>query len=173
MWNGFCRASFCRRIRPPSGRASASVEGRAVSQTGFSEFDAAIQKTNVWLKDLMALMRWEDRHRAYFALRTVLHALRDHLPVESVVALGAQLPMLVRGFYYDGWRPAGKPLKDRRRDAFLQHLTDQFGDRNVDSEEAVRAVLRVLNKHLSEGEIAGVRHCLPAELRLLWPTNGY
>ena len=27
--------------------------------------------------------------------------------------LGAQLPMLLRGLYYEGWHMAGKPTKDR------------------------------------------------------------
>ena len=45
----------------------------------------------------------EHPHKAYLALRTVLHALRDRLTLEEAVQLGAQLPMLVRGFYYEGW----------------------------------------------------------------------
>jgi uncharacterized protein (DUF2267 family) len=144
-----------------------------MSQTGLSEFDSAVQKTNVWLKDLMELTGWEDRHRAYYALRTVLHALRDHLPIEAAVALGAQLPMLVRGFYYDGWRPTGKPIKARKRESFLQDVTESFGDPCIDSEDVVRAVMQVMNGHLSAGQIEGVKHCLPAELRALWPSIGY
>jgi len=58
-----------------------------MSHTGLTELDNAVQKTNIWLKDLMERMRWEDRHRAYSALRVVLHALRDHLTVDEVVAL--------------------------------------------------------------------------------------
>ena len=143
-----------------------------MSQTGLSEFDSAVQKANIWLKDLMELTRWADRHRAYHALRTVLHALRDHLPVEAAVALGAQFPMLVPGFYYDGWRPAGKPLKERKREAFLNHITNSFDDPDVDSEEIVRAVMRVMNRHLSTGQVESVKHFLPAQLRALWPDDG-
>jgi hypothetical protein len=69
--------------------------------------------TNSWLKELMELMGWEDRHRAYHALRVVLHALRDHLTIDEVVTLGAQLPMLVRGFYYEGWHPTPLTLYER------------------------------------------------------------
>jgi uncharacterized protein (DUF2267 family) len=140
-----------------------------MSQTGLSEFDSALQKTNIWLKDLMERMRWEDRHRAYFALRVVLHALRDHLSVDEVVALGAQLPMLVRGFYYEGWKPADKPLKERKKEAFLSHICEAFRDPDVDPEQVVRAVFQVLTDHMTTGEIEGIKQCLPKEIRSLWP----
>ena len=64
-------------------------------------FDGTLQKTQIWLNELMTALDWENHpHKAYLALRTVLHALRDRLTVEEAVQLGAQLPMLVRGFYY-------------------------------------------------------------------------
>jgi uncharacterized protein (DUF2267 family) len=141
-----------------------------MSQTGLSEFDASVHKANVWFKDLMHLMNWQDRHRAYGALRAVLHCLRDHLPLEQVAALGAQLPMLVRGFYYEGWHPAGKPLKERKRSAFLESVAEQLEDPNVEPEKVVTAVFQVLNAHLSLGEVESAMHCLPKELRALWPS---
>jgi hypothetical protein len=86
-----------------------------MSQTGLSEFDNAVQKANLWLKDVAAQMQCDDRHRAYYALRTVLHAVRDHLPVESVVALApvsraarsAKSVRPGRGLVYSilAWRP--------------------------------------------------------------------
>jgi len=45
-------------------------------------FDTTIQKTHVWLNELMSDLDWQERpHKAYLALRTVLHALRDRLTV--------------------------------------------------------------------------------------------
>ena len=73
-----------------------------MSQTGVTAFDSTLQTTNVWLHEIMDRMCWQDKHRAYHGLRAVLHALRDRLPVDQAAALGAQLPMLVRGFYYEG-----------------------------------------------------------------------
>jgi len=142
-----------------------------MSYTGLTEFDNAVQKTNVWLKDLMERLEWQDRHRAYVALRVVLHALRDHLTVDEVAALGAQLPMLVRGFYYEGWKPVDKPLRERKKKAFLSHISEAFRDPEVDPEQVVRAVFQVLTDHMTSGEIGGVKHCLPKEIRALWPET--
>jgi uncharacterized protein (DUF2267 family) len=91
-----------------------------MSPSNVAAFDKTIEKTNVWLGELQAVLTWDDRERAYHALRAVLHALRDRLPPHEAVDLGAQLPMLVRGFYYDGWHPADKPLKYRDKRPFLR-----------------------------------------------------
>ena len=140
-----------------------------MSQTGLAQFDSTLQTTNTWLKELMDKMGWEDRHRAYHALRAVLHALRDRLTVDEVITLGAQLPMLVRGFYYEGWHAGDKPLKERRKEAFLAHIAESFRDNpDIDPEEVARAVFQVLAEHLTSGEIEGVKHCLPTDLRSLW-----
>ncbi len=42
-------------------------------------------------------------------------------------------------------------------------------DRDVDPERMARAVFRVLDRHVTAGEVEGVRHLLPAELRALGP----
>jgi len=141
-----------------------------MSQTGLTQFDCTIQTTNTWLKELTERMGWHDRRRAYHALRAVLHALRDRLTVDEVVTLGAQLPMLIRGFYYEGWHPADKPLMERKKNDFLAHIADAFRDSpDVDPEEVAREVFQLVAKHVTAGEIEGVKHCLPIELRALWP----
>ena len=137
--------------------------------TGLDVFDTTVHKTHAWLHDIMQELGWEERHKAYLALRTTLHALRDRLSVEETAQLGAQLPMLIRGLYYEGWNPTGKPEKIRHKTAFLAPIRDHFRDDwQVDPEEVARAVLKVLTQHVSEGEIADIKHCLPTELRALW-----
>ena len=129
-----------------------------MSQTGVTAFDSTIQTTNVWLHDILERLGWQDRHPAYHALRAVLHALRDRLPVDQVAALGAQLPMLIRGFYYEGWHPHGKPVKERRKEDFLAHIAAAFrGDPSIDTEEVARGVFQVIAKHVTPGEIKHVK----------------
>ncbi|HEX8033599.1 MAG TPA: DUF2267 domain-containing protein [Ktedonobacterales bacterium] len=145
-----------------------------MSATGLDVFDTTLQKTNGWLQDLMQALNWTDRHMAYSALRATLHALRDRLTVEEVAQLGAQLPMLIRGFYYEGWDPTGKPLRERHLEQFLAHIEQQFKDDDsvdilVASTQVAQAVFWVLSQRISTGEIENVKHVLPAEIRGLWP----
>ena len=140
-----------------------------MSATGLDVFDSTLHKTNSWLKELMRELGWEDRHKAYLALRATLHTLRDQLTVEEVAQLGAQFPMLIRGLYYEGWDPTGKPLR-LNKEQFLMRVGQQFrGDDRVDPEPVVRAVFRVLADPVTEGEIEDVKHLMPTELRVLWP----
>jgi uncharacterized protein (DUF2267 family) len=140
-----------------------------MNPTGVAAFDSTLQTTNIWLHDLMNIMGWRDKHRAYTALRSVLHALRDRLSVEHVAALGAQLPMLIRGIYYEGWHPHGKPVKERRREDFLYHVEKTFrDDLNVNAAEVTRAVFEVIAKHVTSGEVEHVKVTLPSEIRELW-----
>lgn len=144
-----------------------------MSTTGLEVFDTTVQKTNNWINDLMQLLRWPDKHKVYQALRVTLHALRDRLTIEEVAHLGAQLPMLVRGFYYEGWDPAGKPRKERHKDDFLARIDEHFKDDNfVDPEQVARAVFFLLAERVSSGEIQDVKHVLPAEIRELWSSDG-
>ena len=141
-----------------------------MSMTGLEVFDTTIQKTNSWLKALMQELHREDRRKAYLALRATLHALRDRLTVEEVAQHGAQLPMLIRGFYYEGWDPSRKPLKIRDKAEFLALIEDEFRtDERLDPELIARAVFKVLAERVTAGEIEDVKHIMPAQIRELWP----
>jgi uncharacterized protein (DUF2267 family) len=142
-----------------------------MSTTGLDAFDTTLHKTQVWLNDLMRELEWQDsRPKAYLALHCVLHTLRDRLTPEEAVHLGAQLPMLIRGFYYEGWKLSGKPVKERHKEAFLAHVKAEFReDPRVDPETVARAVFKVLAHHITSGEIKDIKSLLPEELRELWP----
>jgi uncharacterized protein (DUF2267 family) len=138
--------------------------------TGIEAFERTLQLTNRWLKDLMTRLGTEDRNLAYLALRTTLHALRDRLTVDEAVDLGAQLPMLVRGFYYEGWRPAGTPVKGHSKEAFLEHIRAESHALDFDPEPAARAVFGLLAERITAGEIEDVKGMLPQPIRELWPA---
>ena len=96
-----------------------------MSTTGVASLDHTIQETNVWLNAVAEQLQL-DRHDSYVALRAVLHALRDRLPPEVAVHLGAQLPMLVRGIYFESWNPSHNPAKPRNLEAFMARVAEKF-----------------------------------------------
>jgi len=140
-----------------------------MTTSAISGFDSTVHTTNLWLNEIMDRMHWDNRQHAYQALRSVLHALRDRLPVNHAAALGAQLPMLVRGIYYEGWIPSRTPVKERKKADFVYHIRQSFLDSpRIDEEEVTRAVLHVLSQHVSKGEVENVKLTLPHEIRELW-----
>jgi uncharacterized protein (DUF2267 family) len=141
-----------------------------MSITGLEVFDSTVHQTNVWLKSIMVRLGTEDRHRAYLALRATLQALRDRLQPEMAVHLGAQLPMLVRGFYYEDWHMAGTPTRERHKEQFLAHIAAAFrNDPEVEPERVARAALATLAENIDPGQVSKVVAALPHELRELWP----
>ncbi len=142
-----------------------------MSATGLKVFDSTIQTTNIWLDELMQELGWKDRHKAYHALRSVLQTLRDRLSVVEAVQLSAQLPLLVRGVFFEGWHPGDKPRKERHWDQFVAHVSESFAlDTEADPTQITRAVLKVLCRHVAEGEAESLRRVLPAQIRELLPT---
>jgi uncharacterized protein (DUF2267 family) len=138
--------------------------------TGLRAFDETLHVTNAWLKAVMQALDTDERNDAYAALRATLQALRDRLTVDEAAQLGAQLPMLVRGFYYEGWHPAGRPHRERSKEAFLAHVQEGLrGREHLEAEQVARAVFHVLGEQMSGGEIEQVKHALPKPVRELWP----
>ena len=147
-----------------------------MAQTGLESFDRTLQDTHIWLNELMEALHTDDRQRAYQTLKAVLHGLRDRLTPEEAVQLGAQLPMLVRGFYYEGWRLSDVPVRVRSRDDFLEHMRDHLKevyrqDPGFSVEQAVEAVFAVISRHVTAGEIGDVLQQLPTDVLDMWPRE--
>lgn len=141
-----------------------------MSATGLEVFDTTVQKTNRWLGEATGVLD-QDKHTAYLAFRSTLHALRDRMTVEEVAHFAAQLPMLMRGFYYEGWDPTDKPQRVRTREEFLACITQELhgADHLLDPEVLARAVFAVLDKRITRGEVDRLKASLPEKIRELWP----
>ena len=143
-----------------------------MSGTGLDVFDSTVQQTNRWLKIVMEELETDNRRMAFAALRALLHAVRDRIGPENAVHLGAQLPMLLRGAFYEGWHIAGTPTRERHLDAFLAHVAvDLKGKWPVHPEEAARAGFVALSEQLDTGEVLKLMKLLPMEIRQLWPVD--
>lgn len=142
-----------------------------MAATGLSVFDQTLQKSNVWINDLAQELGWDDKHQTFQGLRIVLHVLRDRLTVEEASQLGAQLPVLLAGFYYEDWKPGNKPTKERSKEEFLAPIRDYYQGINpdIDVERLTQAVFKLLADKVTRGEIRDVVSILPPELKALWP----
>lgn len=136
-----------------------------------STFTHAAQQAQQWVTELAEDLNWREP-RAYHLLRCVLHTVRDWLSLEEMTDLSAQLPVLLRGIYFENWKPGDTPVWDRRKEDFIARIEDAFADeRLIDPDEAVAAVFRLLDRHISHGEIVQVRNSMKKSLRDLWPAE--
>ena len=134
-------------------------------------FSHAAQQAQQWVNELAEDLAWQQG-RAYRLLRSVLHALRDWLSMEEMADLSAQLPVLIRGVYFEGWKPQEFPTVPRTKADFVSRIWNDFGDDLIyDTDAAIAAVFRLLDRHISQGEIAQVRSSMRKSLRELWPAH--
>lgn len=139
-----------------------------MSATGLEVFDRTLQITNIWLDEMMDVIG-PDRKAAWHVLGAVLRTVRDRLPAELAAHLGAQLPLLVRGTYYDRFRANRAPLALDTADEFLAHVSQDFaGSWPVDVRLATSAVFAVMDRHMTSGITDKVRQSLPSDVRRMW-----
>lgn len=139
-----------------------------MSATGLDVFDKTLHTTNTWLHEICEVLG-PDRQVAWHVLGAVLRTIRDRVSLGLAAHLGAQLPLLVRGLYYDQWRPRDQPEKWRSREEFLALVAAELRNvRPVDTAKAIRAVLKVLNHYVDPGQLQKVREALPEDVRRMW-----
>ncbi|WP_104202932.1 DUF2267 domain-containing protein [Billgrantia saliphila] len=139
-----------------------------MSATGLDVFDKTLQKTHVWLDDLMEAQPGISKPSAWHTLTATLRTLRDKLPADLAAHLAAQLPMLLRGAFYEQYDPARQPMPLRTREEFIQQVQATPGMTQKIDAEAVSAALQVLSHHVDAGLVEKLRHALPDETRELW-----
>jgi uncharacterized protein (DUF2267 family) len=138
-----------------------------------SPFAQSLNKTDQWMQEIQQELGTSDAKSAYRAARGALHALRDQLITTEAADLAAQLPMLLRGLYFEGYRPAATPDRVRSCEGFLCHVgCELLPEADPDPEAAAKAVFSVIQNHVSAGEVSDVVHMLPAEIQCLWPNGG-
>lgn len=134
-------------------------------------FETSLVTASTWLKELLTSLQLpsSDTPRALRALRAGLHAIRDRLPATEVVELGAQLPTLIRGIYYEGFTLRNDPARIRDRAALLTRVRREVGnDPKLDAYQVLRGVIALLVDHVSPGEIEDVAATLPRSIAELW-----
>lgn len=137
--------------------------------TGLDVFDTTLQKTNQILGDIEEELDWQNRrNQAYLALRVVLHALRDRLPIDASVNFAAQLPLLLKGVYFDGWSSESVPIR-MNKEEFLGRIQKEFGFEVKEGiEEMTKVVLAKVFNHFDPRERQKVKPSLPPDVASLF-----
>ncbi len=139
-----------------------------MSSQGLEVIDHTVQLTHEWINELAAKLGWADRKQVLMLMRTTLAGLRDMISPNEAAQLSAQLPLLIRGLFFEGWRPAQIPK--RTRDDFVTRIEANLGrDLEYQGPADISEVFRLLNARISEGEVNDLRNALPADIRALWP----
>ena len=149
-------------------RTYSQSTGVKMNSTLVSGLDTTILKTQEWLGELGKFGDSADPEDAYTALRAVLQTLRDVLTVDEAAQLGAVLPLLIRGLYYDGWDPSQVPCRVRNREQFLNRVWARMRNDGLDPEDACRAVFTLLQRRVDGVEIEAARQAMHGSLQGLW-----
>jgi uncharacterized protein (DUF2267 family) len=116
-----------------------------------------------WLDVLARHLGTTDRNHAHRVLRAWLHVVRDRLTVDAAAHFGAQLPELLRGVYYEGWRPSEVPVRYDVEDFVLRYC-DEAGVSAAEAGAVVGAVFAALRELTSVGQLEHLLAQLPPPL---------
>lgn len=138
-------------------------------------FKKYVQKAEEFINEVaVELGDPSDKAKAGRILRAVLHALREQITPTESMQLIAQLPVLIKSIYIDGWKLGNKAHRVHKVNDFIE-VVREFGKSGTSSDfstdmevkQAVHAVITVIKNHTSEGEIADIIAVLPTDLKPL------
>ncbi|PTX53827.1 uncharacterized protein (DUF2267 family) [Litoreibacter ponti] len=132
--------------------------------------DHSVHLTHEWINELAGRLDWYSKRSVLRLMRVTLHHIRDHLLVDELAQLSAQLPVMIRGFFFEGWVPKATPIKERRADDFIAYIDQHMGETTeYRGREDITCVFALLNARISRGEVEDIRASLPEAIRDLWP----
>lgn len=141
-----------------------------MSPKNIQVFERTAHETHEWINELADRLEWTSERDVLRMLRTVLCAIRDHLPVNEMAQFSAQLPIMLRGMYFEGWQPKNTPVAERHPQQFIDRVAEHVGDvLDYRGAEDITTVFKLLNNRISVGEVQDVRANLPQALRDMWP----
>jgi uncharacterized protein (DUF2267 family) len=131
--------------------------------------EKTVHATMEWIHAMGVELGQQHPPLAFRCLRAGLHAIRDRLPVVEAAGLGAQLPMLLRGAYYEGWAPGRVPTRARTLEELADNVSDELrGGLAAAPMDVLRATLSLLAKRVDRHEVVKIRSIMPEPVREAW-----
>lgn len=142
-----------------------------MSAQGLEVIDHTVHLTHEWINELAGRLDWTSPRDALRLMRSSLHAIRDHLKVDESAQFSAQLPLLIRGMYFESWVPKMTPVKERHLKDFVSRIERQVSEIiEYRGPADIQTVFKMLNHRISQGEVEDIRANLPMEIRDFWPA---
>jgi uncharacterized protein (DUF2267 family) len=140
-----------------------------MNSTKVASLDRSIQSSIEWFNEIKEELKWKDDERVYAATRVTLHTLRDRIIIDETFELAAQMPVLLKGIFFDGYDPSGKPLQIRDREKLFEEIQERFDKASgLNGEVITRAVLKVLYRRVGEGEMDDIKDSMPDDIQGLF-----
>lgn len=132
-------------------------------------FKHTITHTHEWLSDFKEYTGIEDPNDAFALLRAFLITVRNRLPAGEAMDLGAQLPALLRGFYFEGWSPYRETTKERTVTKFIESVRRNLkGHDHISLDDTLNGAFQFIFDKVSAGEVQDIKKDLPKKLEVLW-----
>lgn len=135
-----------------------------------------IHQTMDWIYAIEEACHWDEdnQKKAFSALKAVLHELRDLLPLERAAQLSAQLPLVIRGIFFENWHPRFIPTQEINKEDFLGAIAETlYPYHDVNVEETTRGVLQVLGEKLPDGELEKIIQSTSKGIQELYTKRCY
>lgn len=139
-----------------------------------SVFARTAHKSQEWIREMQKELKWVSGDNAYHLLRAVLQSLRDQMSIHEAAHFAAQLPILLRGTFYEGWNPQISELCGDTKDEFLKSVKTKMGPLGTpkfELESGVLVALNVIKKHISAGEMKDLTGMVEPSLRSFIEKN--
>ncbi|MFI5615525.1 DUF2267 domain-containing protein [Amycolatopsis sp. NPDC051903] len=130
-------------------------------------FTHAENTAHEWLAAVGARLGTSDDGYAYRMLRAWLHTVRDRLTAEDAAHFAAQLPVLLRGLFYEDWHPAFVPT----RYGVLGFVARFAGSADTTRAEVPVAAVAVTTALHTLCRLDGILKLLPGEVAELISTE--
>lgn len=121
----------------------------------------------------------EDTEKAGRIFMSIMHALREIIPVEESLQFIAQLPMFLKAAYVNGWSIKKQKPKIKKMEQFVELVkkfdgaaaVNDFGYDDELAEKYIDVTFILLRKYVSLGELEDIRDGLPKDLKSMIYSN--
>lgn len=136
-------------------------------------FEDYQKDAKTWLHQLCDYLGIDDEQKAARIFKAVLHAIRDRIPSGEAVHLAAQLPIIWKGIYFDGFTLHNNPVRIRNEEQWLEFIRskDAFAEQadfpTLDHVYyAFQDVMNFLRDHISEGQYNQIAQAIHSEIEV-------